>query len=140
MIHQHENNPDTESFLKSNGKKFTGDCLIAMKLMYQGKRLSSLDCWNTYQIHDRRLRNCYAARPDIVQREWIYKDGKKSHVEYFITTPKVYSTKKELQEFWDEYQNELPLEKPSTSETNRNSYPMKLGRVVQGNFFYDDED
>ena len=88
MLHQRENNQDTETFLKSNGKKFQGDCVTAMKLMYEGVRLNGDTCKQLYNLHDRRLRNCYEARPDIVKREWkLNHKGKRMYVEYFILIP-----------------------------------------------------
>ena len=106
MIHEKENNQDTESFLKSNGKKFQGDCLTVMKLLYSGKRLSGHELQVTYGLHDRRLRDCFNARPDIVKREWVLNDaGKRMYVEYFI--PKFSPpTKSELQKWFTDFQNE----------------------------------
>jgi hypothetical protein len=114
ILHEHENNQDTESFLKSNGKKFQGDCLTVMKLLYSGKRLSGHELQVTYGLHDRRLRDCYNARPDVVKREWVLNDaGKRMYVEYFINVPKpptkeevVQKWRDEAQQFWDEFQNE----------------------------------
>lgn len=109
ILHQNENNHDTESFLKSNGKKFQGDCLTAMRLMFSGVKLTSQDCWEKYKIHDRRLRNCREARPDIVKSRWVLKDnGSRSHVEYWIEQFKP-PTKSELQKWFTEYQNEQPI-------------------------------
>ncbi len=122
ILHQNENNADTESFLKSNGKKFQGDCLTVMKLLYQGVRLSSKDCWEKYGLHDRRLRNCFEARPDIVQREWKTDgDGKRKYKEYFINIPKQL-TKTFLQEWWDEFQNEKPLNRMQQLSLYENQY------------------
>lgn len=90
MIHEFENNDDTQSFLKENGQKFVGDCLIAMKLMYQGVRLNGDTCKELYGIHDRRLRNCRDARPDIVKSEWKRNaNGKRLYVEFWIDVPKL---------------------------------------------------
>jgi hypothetical protein len=56
-----------------------------MKLMYNGVRLNGETCKHLYGISDRRLRDCIAARPDIVKKEWVIgKDGKRKIVEYFI--------------------------------------------------------
>lgn len=136
MIHQRENSADTELFLKSNGQKFTGDCLMVMKLLYQGYRLSSKDCWERYSVHDRRLRNCYQARPDIVKREWKKNEqGKRMYVEYWIDVPKPL-TKSELQAWWDEYQNELPPLKSPIPKPTTNLYPNETGgKLIQGVFF-----
>lgn len=130
LLHQRENNQETEDFLKANGKKFSADCIIAMKLMYQGVVMTSQDCWNKYGIHDRRLRECRAARPDIVKSKWamkIIEKGKlvRSHVEYWIEKPKVYPTKSELQQWWDEYQNEQPPLKSPVPKPTTESQPYE---------------
>lgn len=109
LLHEIENNQDTESFLKQNGKKFSDDCIKAMQLMYKGERLNGDTCKELYGIHDRRLRDCFAGRPDIVKKEWK-KDasGKRLYVEYWIEKIEVYATKSQLQEWWNKYQKEKP--------------------------------
>ncbi len=85
LLQDRENNYDTESFLKQNGKKFSQDCITAMKLMYQGIRLNGETCKQLYGIHDRRLRNCREGRPDIVRSEWKRDaSGKRLYVEFWI--------------------------------------------------------
>lgn len=118
MIHEHENWEDGNSFLKQNGKKFQGDCLMAMKLMYQGIRLNSETCWNVYHIHDRRLRNCREARPDIVKSDWVRDaNGKRKYVEYWIDVPKP-PTKSEVQQWWDDFQSGKYDPPPTYYQTN----------------------
>ena len=108
MLHQYENNPDTESFLKENGKKFSQDCIIAMKLMYEGVRLNGDTCKQLFGIHDRRLRECREARPDIVKSEWKRNaQGKRICVEFWIEKIAP-PTKQSVQEWWSEHQNEQP--------------------------------
>jgi len=110
MLHEIENNPDTQSFLKENGKKFSRDCVMAMKLMYGGVRLNGDTCKELYGFHDRRLRDCIAGRPDIVKRAWKKNaDGNRLCVEYWIDVPKP-PTKQSVQEWWNEYQKEMPLQ------------------------------
>jgi hypothetical protein len=122
MIHEHENNQDTESFLKSNGKKFQGDCVTAMKLMYSGVRLNGDTCKELYGFHDRRLRNCREARPDIVKSAWkLDGNGHRLYVEFWIDVPKP-PTKSELQIWWDAYQNEKPLTIPQQLSLYENQY------------------
>lgn len=85
MLHEFESTEETQSFLKENGKKFSQDCITAMKLMYQGVRLNGETCKQLYGLHDRRLRDCFAGRPDIVKRVWVKDtEGKRKYVEYFI--------------------------------------------------------
>lgn len=88
MLHQHENNLETTSFLKENGKIFGQDCITALKLMYQGVKLNGNTCKQLYGFHDRRLREVRNARPDIVRSAWK-KDlsGKRLYVEFWIEKP-----------------------------------------------------
>lgn len=88
MIHERENNEETESFLKENGKKFSQDCVTALKLMYSGVKLNGNTCKQLYGFHDRRLRECREARPGVVKSAWV-KDstGKRLYVEYWIEPP-----------------------------------------------------
>ena len=88
MLHEKESSPDTESFLKENGKKFSQDCITAMKLMYGGVKLNGDTCKQLYGIHDRRLRECRQARPDVVKSAWKKdSNGKRLYVEYWIDVP-----------------------------------------------------
>jgi hypothetical protein len=88
LLHEIENNPDTESFLKENGKKFSQDCVTAMKLMYQGVRLNGETCKELYGLHDRRLRDCRQGRPDVVKSAWKRDAaGKRLYVEFWIDVP-----------------------------------------------------
>lgn len=85
LLHEIETSSDTESFLKQNGKKFSQDCINAMKLMYQGIKLNGDTCKHLYGFHDRRLRNCREGRPDIVKSEWKRDaNGKRLYVEFWI--------------------------------------------------------
>lgn len=89
MLHERENNEDTESFLKQNGDKFSRDCIRAMQLMYLGERLNGETCKSLHKIHDRRLRECFAARPDVVKKAWKRDaNGKRLYMEYWIDCPK----------------------------------------------------
>lgn len=125
MLHEYENSQDTQEFLKSNGKKFQGDCLTAMRLMFSGIIMTSQDCWEKYKIHDRRLRNCYAARPDIVKKRWVMKaNGTRSHVEYWIDKFQP-PTKAELQEWFSEHQNEQPV-KYKKGEKTAADFALKI--------------
>lgn len=108
LVHQVENNKETQEFLKSNGEKFQGDCLTVMRLLFSGIRLTAQDVVVKYRLHDRRLRECYTARPDLIKKEWkLNSEGKREYVEYFI--PKFQPPKKsDLQSWMDNFQNEKP--------------------------------
>ena len=103
MLHETENNLETELFLKKNGKKFSQDCITAMKLMYQGVRLNGNTCKQLYGFHDRRLRDCRAARPDIVKSQWVCdRDNNERYVEFWVELPAP-PTKKEVIKKWSKY-------------------------------------
>lgn len=94
MLHEFENAEDTESFLKENSIKFSGDCLTILKLLYNGQRLSGYDVVSKYGMDSRRLRDIFTARPDIVRKEWVLNEnGKRKYVQYYIT-PILQPTKK----------------------------------------------
>lgn len=100
MLHETENNLDTELFLKENGKKFSDDCIKAMQLMYKGIILNGETCKMLYGIHDRRLRDCLAGRPDIVKKAWKKNDaGKRLYVEYWIDVPQPPTKKEVIEKF-----------------------------------------
>lgn len=126
LLHEVENNDETQSFLKENGQKFSNDCIKAMQLMYRGVRLNGDTCKELYKIHDRRLRDCIAGRPDIVRKQWVKgKDGKRKVVEYWIDPIKVYPTKGELQQWFNEYQNEQPV-KYKKGVNNASDFALKI--------------
>lgn len=113
LLHSVENNEDTESFLKENGKKFGDDCIKAMQLMYKGVRLNGDTCKELYGFSDRRLRDCIAGRPDIVKKEWKRNsEGKRLYVEYWIEPIKP-PTKTDVHEWWKNYQEEKPMQPPT---------------------------
>jgi hypothetical protein len=88
MIHEFENNEETESFLRENNVKFSGDCLTLLKMLYSGIRLSGYDVVSKYGMDSRRLREMFTARPDIVRKEWVKnKEGKRQYVQYYIIRP-----------------------------------------------------
>jgi len=113
MLHERETTEETESFLKQNGKKFSQDCVTAMKLMYQGVRLNGETCKQLYGLHDRRLRDCLAGRPDIVKRAWVNDaNGKRRYVEYFI--PKqVPPTKQKVIDWATKFLDKLQKNQPT---------------------------
>jgi hypothetical protein len=89
ILHESENNSESQEHLNQNGKKFHGDCLTVMRLLYSGIRLSAQDVVVKYGLHDRRLRDCYAARPDVIKKEWVLKpNGRRDYVVYFIDVVK----------------------------------------------------
>jgi len=93
LLHQAENNEDSQRHLQENSGKFETHCEFLLRLMKHGRRLSSQDA-HDMRINDRRLRNLHNAGK--CQREWKLNDeGKRLYVEYYIPTPKML-TKTEL--------------------------------------------
>jgi hypothetical protein len=88
MLHERENSEETESFLKENGKKFSQDCITALKLMYSGIKLNGNTCKQLYGFHDRRLRELRDAKPGIVKSAWAKNsEGRRLYVEFWIEQP-----------------------------------------------------
>ena len=98
MLHERESTEETESFLKQNGKRFSDHCVIALRLMYSGVKLNGDTCKQLYGFHDRRLRECRQARPDIVKSAWkTDSTGKRLYVEFWISAPVPPSKKEAVQ-------------------------------------------
>lgn len=105
LLHEKENNQETESFLKDNGEKFNNHCVEVLKLLYRGLKLSSRELETQYNMDGRRLRDIYAARKDC-KREWKRdENGKRLYVQYYLNIPKP-PTKTKLQQWFSEYQEE----------------------------------
>ncbi len=86
IIHQRENNGDTESFLQENISKHEIGAVFLLKLMLRGERLSGKTVMQKYGIHDRRLRDLEISGK--CQKEWkLNEQGKRLYVEYFIPRP-----------------------------------------------------
>lgn len=106
--HLHENNKESQKHLEKNAKKFSRQCLLVLELLYQGKRLTTLNA-PTYgirslprRIKDLRDRNGIT----LIEDQWLDENG--NHCEgtgvqkvWFINI-KTYKTKKELVEHWRE--------------------------------------
>lgn len=86
MTHNIENNPESQAHLEENFSKFSGDCLTVLKLLYSGKKLTARQLEKDYDLDGRRLRDVYAARPDIIRRSWVLDaSGKRTKwKEYWI--------------------------------------------------------
>jgi hypothetical protein len=122
ILHQHENNELSESFLKDNGKKFEGDCVKVLRLLYKGMKLTAKNVNDILDMADggRRLRDIFAARKDCHKRVRL-TNGKKEGVEYWLEIPQP-PTKSDLQSWWDAYQNEKPLTIPQQLSLYENQY------------------
>jgi hypothetical protein len=106
ILHQHENNELSESFLKENGEKFSNQCVMVLRLLYKGIKLTAKQTNDILNIADggRRLRDLFAFRSDV-KKQVRYTNGKKEGVEYFLDIPKQ-PTKESLQTWFIEYQSE----------------------------------
>ena len=98
-LHQRESSDDTERHLKENSNKFESDCMLLLKLMIKGKRLTTQEV-RDMKIDDRRLRNLHESGK--CKREWMFNArGKRTHVEYYIPIQKP-PTKAAAINFWKE--------------------------------------
>lgn len=80
IIHQRENNSDTESFLQENIEKLTTDIMFLLKLMKMGERLTAKTVVQKYGKEPRRLRDLFIA--GRCSREWVLNEkGKRQYVE-----------------------------------------------------------
>lgn len=104
MLHLAENNDDSQHHLEDNFDKFNGDCKTVLGLLYKGLKLTGRQLERDYDIDSRRLRDLYAARPDIVKRTWVYTpDGKKTkYKQYYVEIP-MPPSKQELVNWASEY-------------------------------------
>lgn len=89
LIHEKENNPISEMFLKDNREKFNNDCIAVLKLLYSGKRYTGKEiCDLTGQAAgDRRLRDIFANRKDCMKAPRRKPNGKLEGMEYWLNIP-----------------------------------------------------
>ncbi len=103
IIHLKENDPELESFLHENAAKFNGHCLLALKLMYSGIKLTDMEAVSKYGFSGRRLRELHAEFPKTVKKVWVLDDrGKRKYVQYYIEKP-VPKTKQDAINWATEY-------------------------------------
>lgn len=87
LLHQRENNVDSENHLKDNGEKFNNHCVEVLRLLYQGKKLNARQLETEYGYDGRRLRDVAANRKDVFKK-WINgSNGKTRYVEYWMQIP-----------------------------------------------------
>jgi len=99
MIHEKEDNQDSQQHLDENLDKFKGDMKIVMQLLYSGKRLTAQSLVQNYGIADRRLRDAIAARPNVIKKVWVKdKNDKRLYVEYFADLPVPPSKRKAIED------------------------------------------
>lgn len=110
LLHEKENSPELQSFLEENSVKFNGHCLLALRLMYSGVRLTDNKAVADYGFSGRRLRELHAEFPNKVKKIWVTDSkGKRLYVEYFIEQPISPTKAKEIAwaEQYLEKQNQL---------------------------------
>lgn len=122
MLHEFENNIESQNHLKDNGEKFNRQCVMVLQVLYRGGRWTGKMINDLLDIADggRRLRNLYEARKEV-KREWVMtEDGKKTKwKEYWLEIPKQ-PTKKELIVKVHESNSKTPV-----IAINRNEYIQK---------------
>lgn len=87
LVHQRENNEDTETFLQENIGKHENACMFLLKKMMAGERLSARTVMMKYGVQDRRLRDLEISGK--CEKSWkLNSEGKRLYVEYFVSIPK----------------------------------------------------
>lgn len=114
QTHLQENNNESQVHLEKNAIKFSRQCLMVLELLYQGKRLTTLNA-PTYgirslprRIKDLRDRNGIT----IIQDQWLDKNGNPcvgtgEQKEWFIEF-KTQKSKQECIAEWRERMNKKP--------------------------------
>lgn len=87
LIHERENNQQSEQHLKDNGEKFSRHCNFVLGLMYQGYRLTARQLERDYNVDGRRLRDIFANRKECKKRWRVSEDGKTQEMEYWLEIP-----------------------------------------------------
>lgn len=104
LLHQREQDENTESFLQENHDKFETDCVFLLGLMIKGERLSAKTVVQKYGKESRRLRDLFIAGK--CEKSWVLNEkGKRQHVEYFVDVPKP-PTKTKVIELWKHHFSE----------------------------------
>lgn len=98
LVHEFENNSETQQHLKDNGEKFNRQCVLVLKLLYSGQKYTGKQVNDILNIAcgDRRLRDLFVAKKEV-KRAWVYtEDGKKTRwKEYWLDIPSL-PTKSEV--------------------------------------------
>lgn len=90
LIHQTENNAWSEQFLKDGGAKFNADCIVVLRLLYKGLRLTAKNVNDMTGMADggRRLRDIHKFRKDCKKDMRRKADGTGMEgVEYWLEIP-----------------------------------------------------
>lgn len=109
LLHDRENNEVSEMFLKENGIKFSNQCVMVLRLLYNGMKLTAKQTNDILNIADggRRLRDIHANRKDCKKQVRI-TNGKWEGVEYFLEIPRP-ETKTKVISNWTEFLGKAEL-------------------------------
>ena len=106
-IHQAENNSDSQSFVNENADKIRESCMMVLKLLRQGVRLTVKLAISRYDISSlpRRIKDLREMNGIAdIKDKWIYKikNGKRvrNYKVWYVDVPKR-PTKKQVAAHWD---------------------------------------
>jgi hypothetical protein len=112
QIHETENNNESQGFLNENHERIKECCMKVLRILNQGKKLSVLSAHSEYGISSlprriKDLRDVHGIRG--IKDEWVTDaGGKRLYKQWYRDIRPHYNTKSDLQQWWDEYQKEMP--------------------------------
>ena len=118
LLHQVENNEDSQQHLDSHKEKFLSDCRIALRELYTGQRITGKYLKDKYGEADwtRRLREVFLARKDV-KRDWVRTaDGKTTNYKEFWMEIPMQPTKQECLDWAHNYLE--AMKSKGTSQAN----------------------
>lgn len=110
-IHELENNAESEQHLKENARKFSQQCLKVLELLYQGKKLTTMNA-PSYGILSlpRRLKDLRDYNGIHIDEEWLYDGNGKRTVKQWSINFRTQKAKKEdvVKEWWQRLKKDFP--------------------------------
>lgn len=98
VCHTRENNPASQTKLDLRREDFNSDVWNVLKSMMVGNRLTTKGAMLTgLSGHlPRRIKDCVDGFGVNVSKSWVCVNGKKSHLEYYLTDAEISKVKNKL--------------------------------------------
>jgi len=98
VLHERENNSESEKHLKANKYHFTGQVAVVLSLLQKGVVLTVYNALTQYRIGDlrRRIKDIKDAGVDVSE-DWVYDaEGKRTRFKKWYINHKTEASKKEV--------------------------------------------